>query len=450
MKKFHIGLSIALCFLVKMLSAQNYLYNTEQFGLEGAMLGGAITAGTNDISMVYYNPAAIHKITSRIDISLVQPKVSTFGFSNFWGDNKETSLNTDYGLKPSLISFKTKLRKVDIAFLKIGKSDWSDEFSTKRETVNNNIQTIQNFEYAFNGRDNWFGIGTNFELINKLHIGFSQFVSAAKYTYHTDVLVQLTSTTQNSNQPFQYFNSYLNSAYSNITLVSKLGLLYDTEKHDFGLTVTTPAFLRFNRGGNFNQSTVRHNAEGTNIEGIVDPELAPEIKTPWELCFGYSLTVKNKNKLYINASYYTQIADYVMAEIKSFENRQWINGNEAVFNFGLGYAQNINSFLELLGGIRTNKFAYKNERATATLNRPIILNGDHIHFNLGAKFIYKRNTVLIGLDWGTLINTNERDYLNLLNNISELTPNIGELSRNTVNILFTYGFIIDELRNRDH
>ena len=40
----------------KCFSAQNFKYNTDQFGIEGSLLGGAIVAGTDDASMTYYNP----------------------------------------------------------------------------------------------------------------------------------------------------------------------------------------------------------------------------------------------------------------------------------------------------------------------------------------------------------------------------------------------------------
>ena len=69
-------------------SAQNFLYNTEQFGIRGSMLGGVITAGTDDESMTFYNPAGIHKVPSQVSISLFQAMFRSFGFTDFWGKMK--------------------------------------------------------------------------------------------------------------------------------------------------------------------------------------------------------------------------------------------------------------------------------------------------------------------------------------------------------------------------
>ena len=149
--------------------SQNFLYNSEQFGLQGSMLGGAVIAGAEDETMAFYNPAGIFNSPSQVSISLLQPEYKNFGFDKFWGNNEVSEINVDYGLKPSVISFKFKVKDLDIAFLKISRSNLTDRFNSKREVVENGIQTTQYFEYEYTGEDRWFGSVQVYQLL-KIYI----------------------------------------------------------------------------------------------------------------------------------------------------------------------------------------------------------------------------------------------------------------------------------------
>lgn len=447
MKKKNGYLIVSLLCLIANINAQNFKYNTEQFGIKGSMLGGLITAGTDDMSMIYYNPAAIHNIVSGVDISLIRPSLSTFGFKQFWGDNEQSKLNTNFGLKRLQASFKTKLNNLDLAFIKINRSEWDDQFSAQQESIDNDILHTKNFEYQFEGNDSWFGLGTSIQLNPKLHFGLTQFVSVAKFFYRYDILTETRDISTDANEPIEYFKSSLNSNYSNMGFVTKVGFLFDSEKHDIGVTITTPTFLRLVSGGDFNRSRVVINPENTNISGIKDSELSPEIKTPWEFNLGYSMVLNSSRKLWFNASYHTQIADYEMAEIRSVQEKlEWINGSKAIFNYGIGYSDQINSLLQVSGGVRMNYLAYENKVVAEGKARNTILDGNSIHFTLSTHFKYKRNTILLGFDWGTLTNVPDIENFDQLTGVNELNPNIQNLTKDVFSLLFTYGFIIDEIR----
>lgn len=446
MGKYNKCLIIGLCLITNVLSAQNFKYNTDQFGIEGSLLGGAIVAGADDASMTYYNPAAIYNITSGADISLIRPSINSFGFKQFWNAGEQSKINTIFNFRPLQFSFKLKGEKFDLAFLKISKSNWNDQFSAKQEFVNDNIQQTNNFQYQYRGNDNWYGIGTSFELTQNLHFGVSQFVSIANYSYQIQVLKQTTDVNLNPAEPTDYFNSSTNGNYDNVGLITKIGLIYDTEKHDIGLTITTPTYLHFLKGGDFNQSRIDFNSNNTSIEGIIDLELSPKIKTPWEFNLGYSLVLNEKGKLWINASYHNRIADYVMAEIQSInESLEWTSGNKAVFNYGVGYSNQISEKIQLLGGIRMNNFAYQNKAAIEGKFRNFILDGNSLQLSLGTKLRYKRHRILLGFDWGTLISVPDKENLSLLENIDRLGINQRELTKKSFNILLNYGFILDGL-----
>ena len=440
-------LFILLFFISSATFSQNFLHNSEQFGLRGSMLGGAVVAGAEDETMAFYNPAGIFKSPSQVSISLLQPEYKNFGFDKFWGNNEISELNVDYGLKPSVISFKFKIKDWNIAFLKISKSNLTDKFNSKREVVNNNIQTTQYFEYEYTGEDRWFGFGASLPISKSVHFGFSQFMTFSSFTYKNEILLE-DFDTSTQNQVGDYFNSSINGLYSNIAFITKIGILFDTERHDFGFTITTPTYFRINKNGSLNSKLVNIGSTQNNAIQNIDNNLSPTIKTPWEFNFGYSFAFKNNGKLWLSSSYHTGISEYEMATIKTLGNNlPWMNGSKEVFNFNVGYSHKLSDNLELSGAFRTNNFAYENKKGNLSNIRNIILDGNHIHFVAGSKFKLGRHNVLLGIDWGTLVNVPNEQNFDLLSNIGKLSPNLQGLTKNSVSILFTYGFILDGLKS---
>ncbi|WP_299709478.1 hypothetical protein [uncultured Tenacibaculum sp.] len=437
---------LLFCSINSIILAQNYLYDTEQFGIKGATLGGSVIAGADDESMTFYNPAAIHKAPSQVSVSLFQPAIRTFGFDNFWGGNETSQLNTNFGLRPSLISFKVNIKGFDIAFIKISKSVLTDTFSAKRERTNGNDLTTQFFEYKYTGEDSWFGVGSSFNIAPKMHLGLSQFLTVADFSYGNNILIEQFDMTNNSATSNSFFNAQQNSIYGDIGFITKLGFLYDSADHDFGVTITTPKYLRVNSYGEFTSTFVNIDSATNESTQIIDNEIDTEIKTPWEFSLGYSYLFETGSKIWATASYYSSISEYEMGVIESVSNNaSWVNGSEGVFNVGIGYSRKINNKIELSGGLRTNNFAYRNRQSVNNELRNTILDGNHIHFVVGTKFEFRRHNVLVGLDWGTLVEAPGEGNFQFLNNIGRLSPNLRGLKKNNINVLLTYRFIIDEL-----
>lgn len=446
MNKHSTYLIVIFWFIAYALSAQNFKYNTEQFGIKGSLLGGAIVAGSDDMSMVYYNPAAIHNIVSRVEISLIQPRINSFGFKQFWGSGEQSKPKTSFELKPLQIAFKTKFKGLELAFIKINKSNWDDKFKASQEDVNSNLKQKRFFEYKYQGSNSWYGLGTSFKLKPNLYVGFTQFLSIARFSYRNEILTETRDVNTNLNEPTNYFQSYTNSNYSNLEFITKIGLIYNTEKHDFGFTITTPTYLRFLKNGDFNQSRIGLGTGSSSIDGTIDLELEPRIKTPWEFNLGYSFLLNEKRKLWLNASYHTKIDEYVITKIQSTDKvLELTSGNKSTFNYGIGYSNQISEKINLSGGIRINNFAYENKAPRKGTVRNILLDGNSLHLSLGAKLKSKKHTLLFGFDWGTLISVPDKENFNLIENISQLETNTIGLTKKSINILLTYGFILDGL-----
>lgn len=439
-------LTIILSLVCASLWSQNFLYSTEQFGIDGAMLGGAVVAGTDDVSMTFYNPASIHEVPTQFSVSVIQPRVRTFGFREFWGNNQNSPLDRDFSQKPDLISFKFKIKNLDIAFLKISKSDFSDVFTAEQESLTADRKSTQYFDYEYRGEDDWFGLGTNFKLGPKLYFGVSQFVRNFDFSYRNRVFSEELDVNQ-TNQLTQFFDFNFDGSYGNIGAVTKIGFLLDTKVHDIGFTVTTPTYLRLIKGGDF--FNVRANSENGEIvvDQVIDNEIDPTIATPWEFNLGYSLTLNPNQKIWLNTSYHTKIREYTMATIETLgSTTDWRNGSKAVFNYAVGYSHSVNANLHLSAAVRTNNFAYENSSTPQGTVRNTIFDGNHIHYVIGSKFNFNRSTILLGVDYGTIRNIPEEGNFQQFSNIDVLTPNLDGLKKNNLSILLTYGFILDSFR----
>lgn len=425
--------------------AQNHLYTTEQFGIESAMLGGAVTSGVNDVSMAFYNPGGIHKVSPQLNISFIQPTLRTYGFEKFWNNN-ESDLNTDIGLKPTLISYKTKIKKFNIAFLKISKSELVDEFSSRQDLIENNRLTNKYFDYEYSGKDTWFGLGSNLKLGSKLYLGLSQFVSISSFSYRNNISLKESSNDQ-SQQLLRYFDSRFEGTYQYTALITKIGGLYDTDRHDIGITVTTPLYLRLGSGGDLLASSTNTNSNTTEVDQTIEKDITPTIKTPWEVNLGYSFELNDNQKLWLNFSYHPEIAEYTMVNIAT-QNASipWINGSKEVFNYSVGYSYKVSSTLQLSGAFRTNQFAYENKLSTDESFRNLILDGNHIHYVIGSKLKFHKNTILFAIDYGTISNIPNEGNFDQIQNINVLSPNLNGLKKNNISFLITYGFILDEIK----
>ena len=422
------------------------MYASEQFGIEGAMLGGAVTSGADDVSMAYYNPAAIHKVASQLSISFIQPTYKTYGFDQFWGRDGKSDPNTDLGLKSSLISFKTKVKKLNLAFLRIRKSELEDTFSSKLDVIQGDEITSKYFKYNYSGRDSWYGVGTNFKLGGRWYMGVSQFLSISKFTYHNEVVLK--ESFVDASLPFrEYFNSEFEGNYRNTGFITKLGVLFDGDRHDLGVTVTTPLYLRLYKKGDVLTNRISTVNGNTSVDQIIEEGVSPILKTPWEINLGYSYALDQKKQIWLNASYHASIADYEMVSVYEQGNKvSWRNGSKEVFNVSIGYSHTVSEKLQLSGAIRTNNFAYENRSMEEGVIRNIVLDGNHLHYVFGSKLEFHKSTILLAIDYGRMSSIPNEDNFGRITNIDKLGPDFSNLQKNSISILLTYGFIIEEIK----
>ena len=443
----HIFLIAVLCFAHDTW-AQSYFYNTDQFGLQSTLLGGAVTSGNGDLSMAYYNPAALHLATSEADFSLIRPKFNTFSFNNYLGDEVNT-VDTDIDLSPSLASLKLQINeKINLVLITIEKNSWDNSLQTQQSEEGNTTHREQKFKYNYSGKDRWIGAGVSIPLGGRISFGIGHFLSIAKFEYGYSIF----TSTHNllDNQRIGYFSDELiSSASNNFSSVSKIGLHIRFPKHNLGLVVRTPNYFAISKNGSYERRTVDINPDESTAKNLIDFELEPDIKTPWEINVGYAFTMERGTKFWLNVAYYTAVPDYQMATIEGPDGStlKWSNGSNEISNYSIGLSEKLSPNFELMASFRSNLFAYTNRAPKSDEARLIILNHDLHHVSIGANCKFKNHAVLLGVDMGFASVDNATLFADFPN-MERLTTTPSDFKNNALSLLLTYGFLIDGLRGK--
>ncbi len=149
-----ISLSLSLS-----LSGQSFYYNTQQYGMRSTLLGGAVTTGSQDHSMVYYNPAALRYAQDKLlDLALLMPNYTSYNYSGYFGIDKKT-VSRDFSLNPTLVTYSTNINDFDIVFTLLQKDSWSNGFDYSEETLTDNRIDTKSFSYRYTGDETWVGLG---------------------------------------------------------------------------------------------------------------------------------------------------------------------------------------------------------------------------------------------------------------------------------------------------
>ncbi len=421
---------------------QSYLYNTHQFGLHSTLLGGATTSGNDDLSMAYYNPAALHLAKPTANLSLIVPRLNNYDFDNFFGKNEAERSSFNVGFSPSLASFKFSLsKKINLIIITLKQNEWNN--STKVQNVFDLAEGRQEqiFKYTHKGNDRWIGTGGSFIINKNMAIGLSQFVSTASYTYNYTLSHSTFGVT--SAQPTTHFEDRVLSSYANkFSFVTKVGFHFQFPNHNIGLVVKTPNYLRMLKRGSYERELSRIDQGQVSLESVIDFSLAPNIRTPWEFNLGYALSFKDGSKIWLNGAYYPAIPTYDMVTVRTVDGRSliWKNGSKQVGNFSVGYSKTLLPGFEIICSYRSNSLAYENRPEEAGVARVFVLDDNRSHVSFGSKFNLFDNPVLLGIDWSFARFKNESLFSGFPN-IEELNTSPSDYTFNSFTLLFTYGFL---------
>ncbi len=451
-------LLIFVFFLPALAFSQSSNYWSRNFNEESSLLSGAVVGGGSGASAIFYNPASISEIKeSRLSLNASLFSLDLLNAKNAWGEGIDFYDSRGYVI-PRFLSYMIKLKKYENWSFEIAFLNNANFLTESVNYVDKEIDILTHLpgnerytsfnKYSSKIRDDWFGIGGSRKLNDKLSLGISIFVSAKTidYTYFLDISAgPLGDLSTPKNSKNYYTASYYNQEYIRFTdyrLLSKIGLLYMTDRFSIGLNITTPSIGNIYSDGKrimrkSSQNNITDPKTGAPIPNylIVDYKEKDEVhvnaKSPFSISTGVTYHSADKTKtLFATAEFFAEIDPYRVAEatesenissnpgLGNYNNNEWltfISGAKRIFNVAVGYRWKLKNDVMLFSGFRTDfnfkkNFDYNPYAETKTIKS---FNLDKYHITSGISIKILGQDLIAGLQYSFGIERNQKQFVNL-------------------------------------
>ena len=352
-----------ICLLPSSVIAQNDAnYWSLNYGTKGQILNGAVIAGVDDNTAVFYNPSAIGiDTTAGVSLSLLSPSYSVISTTS--SQLKEDPTITSFKFLPSMGSYQTSLFKnsrLTTAFILMTRQS-SDLEIDNRFMTTDPLRSDQLFTgtYTFSNKINetWAGGGVSYKVRKYFSIGYAQYVSFKSHKQFIEAEKSIASE-ENPLTPLTLSRESLQfSLSSSFVFLGKLGVSWRYRNINFGFTVRTPNFIEIHKGGNYRFSKFVYDDEDTvaavgninnDVQGLI-------FKRPWVWGAGVVFILRQNHKISISSEYFSRIQEYNIFEDPNF----MLNGQpfslstkaRPVLNVAVGYERLISSRYTMLAGL---------------------------------------------------------------------------------------------------
>ncbi|MBU2651059.1 MAG: hypothetical protein KKA81_08995 [Bacteroidetes bacterium] len=458
-----------------LLQSQDYHYWAEQFGARSSLMGGAVIAGVNDNTAIFYNPGGLGFLEgSSISVDANIYKAQFTRFSNVLGQDYDIHYNR-YTYYPQLLSGMLNFIKdpdYKLGFILLTRYNSRLLFHERiigeldaMEDIPGNESYIGSFDYSNEFLEQWGGIGISRRFSEKLSLGITTFVSYRYQSFRSEVAASAIPVEDS----VYYISSISESQeiiYVNWKLFWKLGMSMRFGNWKLGLTFTTPTINLYG------DADVQGEVIANNLRVLpgndfrfdfmaVDRQeyLPMHYKNPASIGFGLEYSGE-KTSIELAAEYYFRIKPYdiidpetryvvypqslyneATGEIKFLEVKGWAND---VLNLGIGWQQYLSGSLDFLMGFRTD-FNYFNDQYE-NYQEGIIMYGrpyDIYHLTAGLALKQKQSQITAGLEYTLGFTNNMRQLVDFAEPEENLGL-VGDVENNTRvrdhGIAFVIGF----------
>ena len=424
-------LIFALCAMS--VQGQDSHYWTQQFGTRTALMSGAVLGGADDNTMIYYNPAGLGFLDeSSISINANAYRVENINVENALGnaaDFKSNKLGSVPLLAGGMIRTGSEKWKVGYAFLipvdfnfkAIARADGNFDLVDDLESPGNE-ETVAEASVTNRTQELMLAVGIGHKINENWAIGISNMFISRSLDYQRSLSTYIfLNDSQNS---LVGGNVLQNADYFNVRYVAKLGVMYQKDQWDLGLTLSTPSLNLFGKGTVASNIAVRNLRilDDERISGVAtdrQSELKTTYKSPFSVALGVNHTF-SRSQLGVALQYFAGIDIYdnmkpvagsfvrpieLASELQSDEFLEIQSAAKAVFNVAIGYEYRMNDSFSILGGFRTDMSYFDKQVNEGTGIKPTISSWDIYHFSGGVTFRRKNSSLSLGL----LLSTGSND-----------------------------------------
>jgi len=417
------GLFVVFLLLAFPAVSQDTHYWTQQFGTRSALMSGAVVAGADDNSMVYYNPGALGFLEDgNISINANLYQIENIKIENAIGQqtdftssqlgsvpllvsgmlNRENSKwKIGYGImSPVAFQFKGTARLDDqYDIVEDGESPGAEEFIGE---LTKNVKSTEILG----------AIGFSRKINDRFSIGFSNFFIVRTESFSRNFLVYFFL--NNDENTLVNGTDIDNLKFLNVRYQLKVGGAWKLNNNwEVGATISTPSLNLFGNG------TVAANISLNNTKLFTDDrrdflatdrqeKLKSRYKSPASIALGINKKFTGST-LSFTAQYFTPIGEYSIMEpeanafvrpsdlYRDFTTDQFLTVTsqaEPVLNVAIGYEKRISETLTMNLSARTdNTYFDSDDRETTTA----ISDWDLYHITGGVNIEKERSSLTLGL-----------------------------------------------------
>ena len=433
----HFSFTCLAVFLCVLSHGQDSHYYSIQPDSKGTLDGGTGTAGSRELSAVFYNPGIVSLFEeSSIGLSGSLYSVDFVKVQEGAGEFRDLNGNS-FQVIPSIFAGTFKSRKNDkitMAYAYFNTGSYNNRLSTEfvEQFDKENVSYVAYNKYDIRTRysEDWVGAGVSYRINEHWGIGFIPYVHLYTIQFmqrsHIDI-----AESQNENDLLYGFGDFRESRLFSPGLLLNMGIVYSKGDHEFGLSFITPRINVVPLAYSSVERTVTEYSDSTDVNRAIldDPDFKARIKRPWEINLGYAYLHENR-AFKMRASLYSAVEKYVMGEESNSSIRIGrfrlpdehsflpVSSNQLTLNLGIGYEWNVKDDLRLVLGYRTD-FSYFNKGDyTFEDFTTVLIHWDLHHFSAGIDWKYKWLKLNTGVDYAFSYQGNVSQFVDLdsLNN----------------------------------
>lgn len=370
-------MSVGILFPAWCVLAQESNYSNYEVGSKATMLGGAVTAGIDNISTMFYNPGALSFIeNSSLSLETASLFSGSLSIDNGAGQNINIS-SSFLDVIPSMIGGIVKSKRAEnwtfgYAFMTVNSS--LIEFNVRNTAFIDVLSSVPGdelyeglYDYTNKVRENWFGASAGTFLNENFSIGISTFGVFYSQDYNLRQAAYVNSVVGDT-IALSLGESVVQRdlRYRSAGLIFKLGAVYKFSDSQVGLTITTPNLnLDVIAKADVSQTfALSIPASGIlpRSRNLYGGDLKTTRKTPFIISAGYNWNWLNAEWGF-SGSYYSAVEEYVMVETgeQIFPQPQLTKPSlkvydmaERVVNLSVGLKKDLREGLSFLAGFKTD------------------------------------------------------------------------------------------------
>ena len=405
------------------INAQDTHYWTQQFGTRSALMSGAVVAGADDNSMVYYNPGALGFLEDgNISINANLYQVENIQIENAIGQRADFK-SSQIGTVPLLVSGRLNRESSKwkigygimspVAFQFKGTARLDDNYDIvddeespgPEEFVGELSKTIKTTEILV-------AVGFSRKISEKFSIGFSNFINVRSENFQKNFLVYFFL--NDADNTLVTGTDLENIRYFNVRYQLKFGGAWKLANNwEIGATFSTPSINLFGNGtiaGNLSLNNTKLVTE--DRRDFLATDRQDKLKTTYKSPASFAVGVNKKfttSLISFSAEYFTGIDPYNVMKAESsafvrpadlypdFTSDEFLvlrSAAKSVFNIALGYEKKVNESLTINISGRTDNTYFDTDEIERITN---VSNWNLFHLTGGVNINRERSSLTLGL-----------------------------------------------------